>query len=65
MRLAVSPDSKIFDEPKIVETPQDFNAGMSLFQKITLELSGGKKLTRWLIVDTLWDSAEFRKEVKL
>ncbi|PIP61027.1 hypothetical protein COW99_06240 [Candidatus Roizmanbacteria bacterium CG22_combo_CG10-13_8_21_14_all_38_20] len=44
MRLAVSCDGKSFDEPKIVETPQDFNAGMSLFQKITLELSGGKKI---------------------
>ena len=44
MRLAISPDGKSFDEPKIVETPQDFNAGMSLFQKITLELSGGKKI---------------------
>ena len=44
MRLAISRDSKSFDEPKIVETPQDFNAGMSLFQKITLELSGGEKI---------------------
>ena len=44
MRLAISRDGKSFDEPKIVETPQDFNAGMSLFQKITMELSGGKKI---------------------
>jgi len=44
MRLAISPDGKSFDEPKIVETPQDFNAGMSLFEKITLELSGEKKI---------------------
>jgi len=43
-RLAVSRDGKSFDEPKIVDTPQDFNAGMSLFQKITLELSGGGKI---------------------
>ena len=44
MRLAISRDGKSFDEPKIVETPQDFNAGMSLLEKIILELSGGKKI---------------------
>ena len=44
MRLAVSPDGKSFDKPKIVEAPQDFNTGMLLFEKITLELSGGKKI---------------------
>jgi len=44
MRLAVSKDGKSFDEPKIVDTPQDFNAGMSLFQKISMELSGGGKI---------------------
>lgn len=44
MRLAVSRDGKSFDEPKIINTPQDFNAGMSFFQKITLELSDGGKI---------------------
>ena len=44
MRLAVSRDDKNFNDPKIIETPQDFNAGMSLFQKIALDLSGGEKI---------------------
>ena len=44
MRLAVSNDGKNFDEPKIVETPRDFNVGMSLFERIALELSGGEKI---------------------
>lgn len=44
MRLAVSPDGKNFDEPRIVETPQDFNSGISLFAELASELSVGKKI---------------------
>lgn len=44
MRLAVSPDGKRFDEPKIVSTPKDFDEGVSLFAKLAQELSGGSKI---------------------
>lgn len=44
MRLAVSQGGKNFGEPKIVDTPQDFNEGMSLFEKAAQELSGGEKV---------------------
>lgn len=44
MRIAVSPDGGNFNEPRIVETPQDFDIGMSLFSKIAVELSGGEKI---------------------
>ena len=43
-RLAVSRGGKNFDEPKIVATPRDFNAGILLFEKIISELSGGEKI---------------------
>lgn len=44
MRLAVSRDGNSFAEPKIVETPKDFDEGMSLFKKTAAELSGGEKI---------------------
>jgi len=44
MRLAVSRDEKNFEEPKIFQTPKDFNEGMSLFEKTVLKLSDGEKI---------------------
>ncbi len=43
-RLAVSRDGKSFGKPYIINTPQDFDTGMSLFKKIALELSGDDKI---------------------
>jgi predicted NBD/HSP70 family sugar kinase len=44
MRLAFSKDGKSFSEPKIVETPQDFNHGMRTFAQIAKELAGKEKI---------------------
>jgi len=44
MRLAVSHDGKDIEEPKILETPKDFDEGMSLFKKTALDLSDGEKV---------------------
>lgn len=44
IRLAVSRNGNSFAKPKIVETPKDFDEGMSLFEKTAAELSGGEKI---------------------
>lgn len=44
MRLAISRDGKNFEEPKIFQTPKDFNEGMSLFEKTAMRLSNGGKI---------------------
>lgn len=44
MRLAVSKDGEGFNDPIIVKTPQDFNEGMSLFEKTARGLLGGEKI---------------------
>ncbi|MBI4160216.1 ROK family protein [Candidatus Wolfebacteria bacterium] len=44
MRLAVSPDGKNFNEPRIVQTPRDFDDGVSFFAKIAVELSAGGRI---------------------
>lgn len=46
MRLAVSPDGETFGEPKIVETPKDFEEGVALFKKIYKELTSGSKVEK-------------------
>lgn len=44
MRLAVSHDGKNIEEPKTLETPKDFDEGMSFFKKTALDLSDGEKI---------------------
>jgi len=44
MRLAISRDGKNIEEPKILNTPKDFDEGMLLFKKTALSLSDGKKI---------------------
>lgn len=44
MRLAVSKNGKIFDEPKIVPTPKDFKEGVSVFKKLAFELANKEKI---------------------
>ncbi|MFV1917727.1 MAG: ROK family protein, partial [Patescibacteria group bacterium] len=43
-RLAVSPDGKAFSDPKIIDTPSDFEEGMELLRKTCKELCKDKKL---------------------
>jgi glucokinase len=43
-RIALSRDGETFGEPKIVETPKDFDACMSLLKTVAFELSGGEKI---------------------
>jgi predicted NBD/HSP70 family sugar kinase len=45
MRLAASRDGESFDEPKIVETPHNFEEGIKTFNVLARELSEGEKLT--------------------
>lgn len=44
MRLAATEDLKIFSEPRISETPKNFQGGISLFKKIARELAGSRKI---------------------
>jgi predicted NBD/HSP70 family sugar kinase len=44
MRVAFSRDGKVFGEPMIIPTPQDFRKGILLFRDAALELSGGGKI---------------------
>ncbi len=41
MRIAVSRDGVTFDEPRIVPTPKDFDAGMLALRNLATELLGG------------------------
>ena len=41
MRIAVASERKKFSEPVILETPQDFDAGLTLIKNTGRELSGG------------------------
>ncbi|OGZ04941.1 MAG: hypothetical protein A2845_04370 [Candidatus Lloydbacteria bacterium RIFCSPHIGHO2_01_FULL_49_22] len=44
MRVALSKDGETFGEPKIVETPKDFDAGMLMLKSLSAELLNGEKL---------------------
>ena len=44
MRVALSRDGETFEEPKIIPTPKDFDAGMLAIKNIATELSGGEKI---------------------
>ncbi len=44
MRLAISQNGETFGEPKIIETPKNFDEAMSLFEKTVFDLAGGKKI---------------------
>lgn len=44
MRIALSKDGETFGEPRIIETPKDFDAGMLALKGIATELLGGEKL---------------------
>jgi glucokinase len=44
MRVAVSRDGKTFDEPKIVQTPKNFEEGMAAFRKLVNEAAGESAL---------------------
>ncbi|MCH7883009.1 ROK family protein [Patescibacteria group bacterium] len=44
IRAAFCQDGKSLGEPKILETPKDFNEGILLLKKTAEELSGGKKI---------------------
>lgn len=45
MRIAHSKEGITFGEPKILETPKDFDAAMNTIKAVAAELSGGEKLT--------------------
>ncbi len=45
MRIALSRDGATFEEPKIVETPKDFDAGMLVLRNLATELLMGEKAT--------------------
>ncbi|KKU79875.1 MAG: hypothetical protein UY04_C0001G0025 [Parcubacteria group bacterium GW2011_GWA2_47_7] len=44
MRIALSKNGETFGDPKIVDTPKDFDAGMQMLKEIAHELLGGEKL---------------------
>lgn len=44
MRVALSRDGETFGEPRIVETPKDFDAGMLMLKSLSAELLNGEKL---------------------
>lgn len=44
MRISVSRNGENFDEPKIFETPKDFNEGIELFASAAREFAGGEKI---------------------
>jgi len=44
MRLALSKDGESFAEPKVVETPKDFDVAMNVFKEIADDLSSGDKI---------------------
>lgn len=44
-RLAISRDGETFEEPKIFETPKDFEQGMAKIREVAAELSGGIQIT--------------------
>lgn len=43
MRIALSRDGETFEEPRIVETPKDFDAGMLALRNLATELLAGEK----------------------
>ncbi len=45
MRLAFSKDGETFGEPKVVETPKDFEEGMRVFKEVADELIGGENIS--------------------
>lgn len=45
MRIAISCDGVTFEEPRIISTPKDFDAGILAIKNIATELTGGEKLT--------------------
>lgn len=44
MRIALSRDGISFDEPHIIPTPKDFDAGMLAIKNIATELTGGEQV---------------------
>jgi predicted NBD/HSP70 family sugar kinase len=44
-RIAISEDGETFGEPKIIDTPKDFDEGMRVLGNSARELSGGKTFT--------------------
>lgn len=44
IRLAISKDKQIFGEPVILDTPKDFDEGITLIKKTVDELRGGEKI---------------------
>ena len=44
MRLAVSENLQDFSEPKILDTPQNYEEGITIFKKTAEELIGGQKI---------------------
>ena len=44
MRVALSRDGQTFEEPRIVSTPKDFDAGMLALKNIATELTGGANI---------------------
>ncbi len=45
MRITLSRDGETFEEPKILDTPADFDAAMALIQTTVLAMTGGAKIT--------------------
>ena len=46
MRIAISPDGNLIDDPRIVPTPPDFQEGLQTIKTIASELSNGQKLEK-------------------
>jgi predicted NBD/HSP70 family sugar kinase len=45
MRVALSRDGETFEEPRIISTPKDFDAGMLAIKGLVQELTGGAAIT--------------------
>jgi predicted NBD/HSP70 family sugar kinase len=45
MRVALSRDGETFEEPRIIPTPKDFDAGMHAIKGLVEEVSGGAPIT--------------------
>ena len=45
MRIALSRDGQTFEEPHIIPTPKDFDAGMLALKNLATELLAGEKAT--------------------
>lgn len=43
-RIALSHDGETFEEPRIVDTPKDFDTAIKLLKDISFEMTGGEKI---------------------